>query len=163
MTNQKFVICYSMLKKTSFLLFLVLISCNYNKRNYKKKSSELVEFIKSKNLDNKDSITTVLLLSDEGCFNCNNRFSKLIQNHINRNNTLIIITASGAKIDISAFQDSNIKNIYFDDINEIAQLNLTQNSGVFFLKNNEIDTIISIQAIDIENQLKFIDFKINKE
>lgn len=156
--------CLKLLKNKKFLLsalIFLILSCHHQDNPKEINSTALDTFCTSHKIPYHENISSVLILSEEGCPGCNKSFSYLIQKFINNPHAFILITASGTRIDISPFQHDSIKNVYFDDRNEFSKLNLLDYSGAIFLNKKQIDTIVVIQANSIEQQLKFINDKLS--
>lgn len=166
MIEKKHDLCYLKLLKNKLLLLLVgtllILSCNRQDNLIVNSKTTLTNFFKTNNIPHNDKTSLILVLSEEGCLNCDKSFSNLLQKFINNPNALILITASGTRIDISSFQHDSIKNVFFDDRNEFSKLNLIEHSGAIFLNKNQIDTIVSIEASEIEKQFQFINDNISK-
>lgn len=97
----------------------------------------------------------ILVLTGKGCLNCNKSFAYLIEGMLVEN-TLIVVTAVGTSVDVSEFSKNKADNIVFDYKNYFKRNNILDKSGAIFLSENKIDTIITIEAKDIEAQLRYI-------
>jgi hypothetical protein len=77
--------------------------------------------------------------------------------------TLFVISASGTKIDISGFDQAMSKNVIIDDNDTFLNLNILDKSGIIVFKQNDIDTIIPINANNLTDQLAYVSEKIRVE
>ena len=69
---------------------------------------------------------------------------------------LVVVTATGTSVDISEFSEDKYDNVIYDYKNYFKRNNILENSGAIFLSENNVDTIISIEAKGIEEQLRYI-------
>lgn len=160
-------LCYLKFLNNCFLLlccFILCYSCNKSQPVSEKHIKPGLNdfFTKAKMHGYDQETTSILILSEEGCMSCNKMFSNLLQCFINKPNAIILISASGTRIDISPFQHDSIKNVLFDESNEFSDLNLVEKSGAIFLHKGQIDTIINIEARNLEEQLGYIKNRIQK-
>jgi len=138
------------------LVVLIAFSCSVKETD----DYKLVSFIKLNNHVVED-YDHILRISETGCVGCNKSFARLVKEYVQSDNNLFIISAKGATVDISPYLDTkNSKNIIFDYENKFGPLKIVENSGIIFLKDNKIDTIINIEAKGIEETLRFIDSKL---
>lgn len=140
------------------LLIFIAYSC---KNNQKEDSvyNKLESFLAKKNFVIKD-YNTILVLSNKGCLTCNKNFAILQEDFINRDSSLIIVSAQGSMIDISNILEA--KNKYSDFNQKFHKLNITKNSAYIKLKNNKVDTIIEMEAKNLKQSFKYIAKDINK-
>lgn len=103
----------------------------------------------------------VLVVGDNGCPSCNKIFSTFVSNQLNNKNCLFIISANSSKVDISNFINKKASNVIIDDKKEFERFKLLKSSGLILMDRGEIDTIINIEANRIDEQLMFIENKIN--
>ena len=148
-----------MINFLSVLFFIIIVySCSSDNKNYKNLDSFLKEEISVNNID---SINWIALINESGCIGCNQYFAKEIKKFINNNNGIILVSASGAIVDISPYIADSVENVFRIDIRELEKLQLINKSGLIFLKDKNIDTIVEIRANDIKEQLNFINSKID--
>ncbi|MPM37494.1 hypothetical protein SDC9_84111 [bioreactor metagenome] len=109
-----------------------------------------------------DTPKKLIFINDNGCPNCIISFSGYVLNHIDRfkDNSLILINSKGINVDIDKFLDLNAKNIFVSR-NIRKQSKILPDLGIIYLKenSNEVDTIISINASTIREQLNYIENK----
>ena len=105
----------------------------------------------------KNDIKRVFILTEEHCNSCNRNFAKLIENYLNDKESILIINAKGTQVDISNFLKTEVenKNLYINR-NIKMKSDLFNSTKVFFLKDNNLDTIINITANQIEQQFNYI-------
>lgn len=151
------------LKNTLCLILIISFypSCSTSEQvEYKKMKNYLIE-----NFPNYDSKkkTCVLLLTENGCIPCNRLYAKFIEeNFFNKNNSFIIVCASGSAIDISPFiLKEKISNVY-EDPNETFRKEIFPYSSAIFLNAETFDTLIQITSKDTEQNFEFILSKFDK-
>ncbi|MDO5664531.1 MAG: hypothetical protein Q4G63_04630 [Bacteroidia bacterium] len=152
---------YKACKATLYVasIIFIFVTCSSNTAN---KPSKLmlkdVKRIYQVNVDkNKKQL---IFINDVGCPNCIITFSNYILNNINRynNNSIIFINSKGQNVDIDRFIALNTKDVVISK-EPREGVGIIPNLGIIYLKENisEIDTIISIDASIITEQLKYID------
>jgi len=142
----------------SLIISLFLFSCIVQEKE--SQESKLQSFVEQ-NMHQIENYDHVLRISETGCVGCNKSFANLVKTYLQSDKNLFIVSAKGAMVDISPYLDTqNPKNIIFDYENKFGPLNIIENSGIIFLKDNKIDTVINIEAKGIEETLRFIDSKL---
>ena len=143
---------YSNFNKIIVLLSFLVFFVNCAEKKAKQKEFKVLDFIHSfVDKEQLKNINTVFILSEFGCYGCNETFSRLIKSQINRKNAFIIINASGSNIDISDYLDENVNNV---------KVNIPPNKNVqtmcIFFKNCSIDTVVNITATNLLETLQYI-------
>ncbi len=102
-------------------------------------------------------VQRILVLTEEDCPSCNVYFAKAIIKYVDDPNSIIIANASGSRVDLSALiqVEKAVNNVY------IARTYNKQNSfvnktKVIYLVNSKIDTVVTINARELESQFKYI-------
>lgn len=133
------------------LTFLLCFSCS-NMKSYDKIDAFLKTELDYSELKNKEFL---IVLNEMGsCLNCNNAFSKYMAKYIDSEKVLFLICSSGSRIDISMYINSEENHILYDMRNKFSELELINQSGIFKLKNGEIDTIIKISVDNVIQDLE---------
>ena len=118
------------------------------------KTQKLKDFVSQSSYDY-NSLKAVLILSEKGCPTCNRSFSIFIQDYLENEKNLCVISAKGNNFDISAF--FNAERIVMDLNNDFGKLGITEMSSAIFLDDaGNIDTIIPIRAKTIKQDLAYI-------
>ena len=138
------------------IFFFVIVSCKPKTKN--ELFIELLNTITNNSIDIKTK--AIVIISDNGCFKCNERFSNLIKKIYYNETIKIIISANENIIDISEYKSNPIKNIYFDTEKKLYNENFISTSTVLFFKNQQIDTIAEISANDLNSKLDYIQSKL---
>ena len=149
------------------LIYLILISAltvvSCSKQTDKDESAynSIAEYLKEKNYSKSISdINKIVVITDNGCSTCNKGICNLsYENYIDDDSTLIIITSKGQNFNVLAFKDK--PNVIFDWSSDIMPL--FNSTSVFYIENNDIDTILSINAGEYINQMQYISKKESKE
>ena len=144
---------------TSVLITVFIYSCvNNNKTNIYVKDDykEISIYLKKTHKINlNDNINKLYVLTENGCHLCNKKFSDLILEKINNDKSIFIITATGDQIDITPFEIKH-NNVLKDRNIKDTALSIFNETKIIYFKNNKIDTIITIDASQIENQFEII-------
>lgn len=142
------------------LLVLFIIGCarKTSDERYLQINNEIRE-IYQMNIKN-ENVKYLIFINDYGCFGCIKSFLGYILNNINRfeDNRLIFTSSKGVNVDIDKSISSNTKNVVISR-NIRRQGEIIPNLGIVYLKENtiEVDTIISIDALIISEQLAYIE------
>jgi hypothetical protein len=140
------------------VLILLLAGCNQTSNSFHKPTTfdTLSDYFKTRQefaLDKK--VKTVFILTEYGCIPCNRKFSSYIKENVNNDSVLFLITASGSMVDITPYE-SNERNIFYDQNMDIEKYPIFKMSKAIYLKNNIVDTIISLSADQLESQMEYI-------
>lgn len=137
------------LHKIIAIFFLIFIlSCSSSQE------SILKEYCNSHNIKYKDNMI-IMVISENSCMSCNCEFSSFTEKYINHPNIDIILTAEGGLFNTSLYETA--KNARFDFKNLIHKKHIIKSSGVIFVKNKTIDTIINIEASQLYKSFDFIE------
>jgi hypothetical protein len=102
-----------------------------------------------------NDLRLVVVLSERGCLPCTKAFADLMENHIEDPSVLFWVTAIGQRLDIGPYQ-SSLKQVIWDPDERIRSAGLLDGSGAILLKSGTIDTIIQLQARNLEGSLGYI-------
>ncbi|HLP14177.1 MAG TPA: hypothetical protein VK177_19755 [Flavobacteriales bacterium] len=150
------------LKVKLVFLFFVLMSCSSETTNIpatqhaQSKSEKLFKFINARWGNKQAGPKAVLVLFETGCLGCNKAYAKLMAGFINNPSAYIIVNANGTHVDISPFTADSLTNVFHDIKNDFGKLKIVNHSAAIFMKANEIDTIVSINAQDFNAQEAYI-------
>lgn len=153
---------YSIILKTKtihhlpFLLAILLLTSCFLSDEKAETYHRLEKYLASQGLDIKTK-QSVLILNKRGCINCNKQFAGLLQYYVDNKNVVIINLEDGNKVDISPLL---IKSVINDHENKFSDYMEIENSTAVFLKNEKIDTIISIEANNIAESFHYIKTKL---
>lgn len=142
------------------ILFLLLSGCSseMSDERYRSISREVKEVYRV-NINDKN-VKQLIFINDLGCSGCVLSFSGYILNNIDRfnDNSLIFISSKGRNVDVDKFVKSKTKNIIISR-NIRKQSEIIPNLGVVYLRENgnEVDTIVSIDASTLSEQLAYIE------
>ncbi|MDD3860527.1 MAG: hypothetical protein PHW83_10040 [Bacteroidales bacterium] len=151
--------CRLKLISLSLLVLFVVLSCNgkTNKEEVKSDYDYIKDYFKTKhNFEITEQINMVVVITANGCPQCNKGFICFAVSNLNRENSVILVTDDGKALDISSLRSLE-GNVFFDDtICESDDRELFLNSSVIFLNEKDIDTIIKIDSHSINEQFSFI-------
>jgi len=142
------------MNKLAFILFGLALnySCSRNLNDYEKINHFLVNKLDYNDLRSQDFL---IVINEMGtCMNCNNSFSKYMSKYIDSEKVLFLICSSGSRIDISMYLNSEENLILYDMHNDFSELNLINQSGIFKLKDEKIDTLIKINVKNVIQNLE---------
>ncbi len=121
------------------------------------KGGLLLDSIKSlPNFHLSDSTQTVIVIADNSCIPCNQHLAKLVTRFLSDPRVTYVIAAHADRIDLENFMDSVRQNVYWDRKFELQNKTGLTTSSVLFLKNDHVDTLIEINAQELEGQTNYI-------
>ncbi|MCK9436342.1 MAG: hypothetical protein PHE35_06870 [Bacteroidales bacterium] len=142
----------------ALMLFLIYLqSCTNERSNEYKYIESQIKDIYGIQLDR--NIKEIYLVNDIGCGNCVITFSNYILDNVvtkRNNDKLILINSMGVNVNTEKFRTYSDKNIIINK-NIRDTDDLLPDLGVIILNQNCVDTIITITASEIVNQLNYID------
>ena len=100
------------------------------------------------------SVTKLFVLAENGCLPCNKKYLELLKQNLSDTSAAFIIGASGNFFDVSDFKSS--KNMFIDQSILETEYRLFHHSKVIYLKHQYVDTVITIDASQIEQQFEVI-------
>jgi hypothetical protein len=104
-----------------------------------------------------ENIKWIALIDERGCSGCNITFSTVISKFINKNEGLILVSSTGRVVDIGPYLADSARNVFDANIQDFVKLNILKKSGIIFLENNKIDTVIVIESKELKKQIEYID------
>jgi len=150
---------YHIIRSSSFLLLTTIIlhaSYGQNQSVGNPSKNDLLFTILKDSLGIQDISNKILILSEEGCFKCNQQLADFIYSHANHD-ILFIIANSGSRIDYSDIQELNQENIVYNYSNFFQRNGfIGENSAYITLKKNKIDTLININPRNFNRTIGFI-------
>ena len=124
-------------------------------------SQQLKEFVEERSF-NYNALKAVLVLTEEGCPNCNRSFAEFLQQQLSNPKVLCIVSAKGSRVDLSAFQNS--KKVLMDYKLEFKDLRIGQGTTAILLNpENLIDTIINVKSINLQNTITYLNMRLELE
>ncbi|WP_430614990.1 hypothetical protein [Flavobacterium sp. JP2137] len=102
-------------------------------------------------------VKRILVLTEEGCPNCNIYFAKAVTQFIDDPNAIIIANASGSRVDLSALNQAvkTANNVYVARVYNKGN-SFVNETKVIYLEKDKIDTVITINAREIARQFNYI-------
>lgn len=136
---------------SSIIIFSCLISCTSIEEKH---LEEVKTIIEPKHIDI-NSLKRVYVLTEEGCYKCNQSFAYYIQQNLDQeNNSYCILNAKGFKIDISYFVNSE-RTVRLKKSDEKA-FSLIQNSKILLMNQGRIDSTITIEPKSLGKTMQFL-------
>ena len=99
----------------------------------------------------------VLVLTDVSCPTCNKSYALFLEKYVADPTIAIVVSASPAALDISAFNDEKATNVVVDHRNQFRNFTSLKGSGAILLKANRIDTIVELSAQRLDKDFQFIE------
>lgn len=149
--------------KIKFKLFMIAIaimlmgSCVSND-DYRTEYDTIRGYLRSRlDTDSINDVKRVFILAENGCIGCNKTLLNMALLEINSPESTIIIKNMGSIIDVSKFESDSIKNVIFDNsIPKIESDTLFSQSRFILLKHNKLDTILTINAQTLYQDMEYI-------
>lgn len=148
------------LKNKLYILSVVLLFSCQSETEYDKLNSYLK---KEHDYYLTQDIKAIAIITEKGgCMNCNKSFSDFISTKLDDPAILFLICSTGMMLDISFYLDNqNNKNVLFDQHDRFAETKLIEKSGVIFLKETAIDTVVEIDMETKEESFETIRILLN--
>ncbi len=125
-----------------FLVFAVatLLSCGRADH-----FTELKDFLRERQMIQDGELPQVIIyISEKGCPVCGREFTEKVRPFVSAPGTLTIVNATGGSIDLTGllYETATIRH---DDKGEFEALGLLKNSGLIFLSEDRIDTVMPLR------------------
>jgi hypothetical protein len=105
----------------------------------------------------------LLYVDEKGCPPCVRTFSGLCASYLEHDDVHIVVRATGAQLDVSSFISAGDRVIWDDGSKVAACLGLKGSSAVFFHDDGSMDTIITVSANSLTNDLDYITKRLSGE
>lgn len=105
-----------------------------------------------------NDIRRIFVLNDYGCSNCVRSFSEYVKNNAIDSGSMVLINSRGNHVDLEAFETLKRQNpniIISHQVNNDSTL--FSGLNVIYLDNARIDTVVSLNAMTLQEQLRYID------
>lgn len=102
-----------------------------------------------------DSLRAVMVITEEGCVPCSRAFSALVADHMDDPKVLFWVSAQGMSLDISTFK-AHPGRVIWDDDHALQRSGILEGTGAIMLHDGEVDTVISVDANNLEAQLAYV-------
>ncbi len=146
--------------KTSFIIsvfIMGLFSCTEPQSDIR--SSALTNYLIEQGVSNPQQLNSIFIMTEEGCHKCAQSYALFLSDKTELEKSLIIVTAQGNVVDVSAFTES--EKVLFDFDKEILGLGLCEGSAAIFLGQGSIDTLIEINPTSLTGSLEYISSRID--
>jgi len=94
-------------------------------------------------------LRSILVVTEESCPTCNKSFALLVEDYLEDTTALVWVSAMGRMVDISPFR-SNSSRVVWDYGDSLRALGIIQGSGAIFLEGGRIDTVIQLEARNLD-------------
>ncbi len=140
--------------KIIFILILILGSCGTKSES----QQELVnKYLKEQHQTQIDSNWKgIIVFTFSGCYDCNRQFIKGINEQTNLSKYAVLVSASPGMISPKIYEKKDVSIILKDYQDKFHETKLLKSSGIIYLENAEIDTIIDIRLEQYSQQLKYV-------
>lgn len=144
--------------KIALLAFLLFTNCSEKIKDekYRMVSKEVHTIYRTKI---KKNTKHLIIINDYGCSNCVKSFANYVLHNMDKykDNSLILISSKGHNVDIDSFAAMHLNNVII--IRKSREPGKTiPYLGIIYLKENlnEVDTILSIDATSIIEQMNYM-------
>ena len=143
------------------LLLIIEIGCHApaGRENFDTELEHVLSFLEENGYQkvSKNNLRMILVLTDENCPTCNKSYALFLEKYVADPTIAIVVSASPAALDISAFNDEMATNVVVDHRNQFRNLTSLKGSGAILLKANRIDTIVELSAQRLDKDFQFIE------
>lgn len=148
--------------ESRFLSFLLLISlgiivigCEESSTKTSKDYTKLEDYFGKIHLFKlTPKINSIFVLTDKGCMPCNKKFAKKLK-QMDKDSSLVLITAKQTSINLSGFDLSSKKNV-FNDVYFSNDYPFLRRSKVIYLGDKKIDSVIELNVRELDHQFNVI-------
>ena len=143
-----------------FFISFFLFSCtpiSEKEKEGNKKWEEMKTYFKERHHTNleKGRWRKIVVLTGNGCLSCNLSLMQFVLNEAKEKRTLTLVTAPSTSLDLNLFKSME-ETVFFDDDPDFERFPILLETKAILLKNNSIDSIITIHAENLLNQLNYI-------
>ena len=143
----------SVLKWWLVSLLLVLISCTGQKSNH----PILKRLYEIRGFKITPATRAVIILADNSCLPCNKLMAERMVQYLNDPDIVFVISMRASNINISRYLSAAPKQHIIIDEDHVLTDNATiKGSAVLFLNNKTVDTVIQVDAISLQEQVKYL-------
>jgi hypothetical protein len=129
----------------------LLLSCS----SEKEKQFLLIKEYLNERSYSLEGVRFILVVTEEGCPACNQRFASIVEEQLTKSTTLCIVAAKGTRVDISPFYQS--EKVLMDLYCDFLKLKICNGSCLLLLSEmGGIDTIVSIESEGLEEKLHYL-------
>lgn len=148
------------------IVCLILINCglffhcknSMPKQKHEKQYDSILDYFKTRQkIILKPTTSKLFILTENGCMSCNKEFSEVLSHCLSDTSCVFLIGTQGSYIDITRFAPS--KNVFIDQSLTETGYTFFHQSKIIYLNNTQIDTILTINAREMIQQLEFIKSK----
>ena len=100
------------------------------------------------------SVRRIFVLTENGCLTCNKKFLSLLKHNLSDTSAIFIVGVSANYFDISGLDSS--KQVVIDQSLLETEYPMLHQSKVIYLRNKQVDTIITIDVTQIDQQFEAI-------
>ncbi|MBK9422007.1 MAG: hypothetical protein IPN44_13320 [Flavobacteriales bacterium] len=100
-------------------------------------------------------LRSILVVTEESCPTCNKSFALLVDNYLEDSTSLVWVSATGSMVDITPFR-SKPDRVVWDYGDSLQALGIIHGSGAIFLEGGRSDTVVQLDARNLENSLTFV-------
>jgi hypothetical protein len=149
------------------LLLVIETSCHAptGRENFDTELEHVLSFLEENGYQNSSNnyLRMILVLTDENCPTCNKSYALFLEKHVADSTIAIVVSASPAAIDISAFNEESATNVVVDHRNQFRNLTALKVSGAILLNGNGIDTIVELSAERLVADFEFIEGHLKRD
>ena len=135
-----------------FIRFLIISICFSSCQENEKYKNENLQLFENNEFYISDSVQKIIIISEQGCHSCNKTLYDFFQSNKKNPNCYYIINALGTVLDLSEVKNNNDKN--FKLLN--SKDKFFNETKIIMINNKKIDTIIKINAQEINAQISYI-------
>lgn len=139
--------------KLTPVLIITILSCNSQPPI---RHDLLQKFYVPPSFEIKKDTKAIVFISDHNCATCNQMFVDFVSKKIDHEHIIFVVSSGMNSIDISPFLNATKRNIIYDDSKQLYNDDKLQTSMIFILNQDQVDTIIRVNAREINNQIDYL-------
>lgn len=98
----------------------------------------------------------IVVLTMNGCFSCNRHFLETITAQPDLSGYVVLVSASAGTIPPKAYEGKQAGVVWKDYQDRFYNTQLMKSSGIIYVKQGAVDTIIDIRSEELEQQIDYI-------
>ena len=137
-----------------YLFAITFFACSSSKQKQFEHIDKYFKEVHNFTID--DKIGKIIVITEgTGCPTCDKTFSDAILEYSQEASTIFLVSATGKFIDVQPYLNLE-NNCFFDCEFNRKEYPEFASTNVIFLKNKEVDTIITMQSEILTEQLEYI-------
>jgi len=98
----------------------------------------------------------IVVLTMNGCFSCNRSFLETMTVQPDLSGYVVLVSAAAGTIPPKAYEDKRAVTVWKDYQDRFYDTQLMKSSGIIYIKQGAVDTIVDIRSDVLEQQIDYM-------